>query len=97
MPTQADISNTAIIVAGLIAAGALYIVYDTLRRKDQGFGPNSTRAFAIAIFIPMIVIIGASLDLKSEAIAAILGTLAGYIFSKTGQDEDKAGEDKGKK
>lgn len=66
-----------------IAIVGMILVAANLKRKGEGFGQSASRAFAVAIFLPTIIILASETDFASEAVAAILGSLAGYIFSKT--------------
>ncbi|MEP3946701.1 hypothetical protein [Ascidiaceihabitans sp.] len=77
----------AIVLCLLVAVLGMLLVASNLKRKEDGFGPNSTRAFAISLFVPIVIVAAVVSDLGSEAIATLLGTLAGYIFSKTGEDK----------
>ncbi|WP_216593875.1 hypothetical protein [Thioflavicoccus mobilis] len=56
-------------------------VFSRLKAKEQGFGPNSLQALAIVFFLPTMVIVSLLAGLESEAMAALLGTVAGYILS----------------
>ncbi|MGQ0584365.1 MAG: hypothetical protein ACT4O6_20735 [Reyranella sp.] len=78
----------AVIVAGLVMCGGLWGVFNRMKAKDQGFGPNSLRALGMVIFVPGLIVIGVTFpDFKSETIAALLGTVAGYILSQATDKE----------
>ena len=48
------------------------------------FGPGSLRAVAMVLFIPTLVIIPLIVpQFQTETLAALLGTVAGYVLSKT--------------
>ena len=75
-----------------IAVIGMCLVAANLKRKGQGFGTNATRAFAVAIFLPTVIILASETEFSSEAVAAILGGLAGYIFSRSEEDKSKSGD-----
>ncbi|MGR9106387.1 MAG: hypothetical protein ACU843_05590 [Gammaproteobacteria bacterium] len=79
----------AIALSGLILAMlyGLYSVFERLKAKDQGFGPNSLRAVGIVLFVPSPVILALATDFKTETLAALLGTVAGYVLSVSKPDE----------
>jgi len=65
----------------------LYLVFARLKAKDQGFGPNSLRALGIVLFIPTLVILALVVDFNLETLAALLGTVAGYVLSHSRPDD----------
>jgi hypothetical protein len=71
----------------LIAILGLINVFKRLKEKDQGFGPNSLRAIGIVIFIPTLLILAVTTDFKTETLAALLGTVAGYVLSNSKSDD----------
>ncbi|MEL6885633.1 MAG: hypothetical protein AAFP87_14065 [Pseudomonadota bacterium] len=79
-----------------IALVGMILVATNLKRKGLGFSANGTRAFAVAIFLPTIIILASETEFSSEAVAAILGGLAGYIFSRSEGDKSKSHDDASK-
>ncbi|MDH5360771.1 MAG: hypothetical protein OEX03_09415 [Gammaproteobacteria bacterium] len=65
----------------------LNIAYKRMKSKDQGFGPNSLKAIGISFFVPTLLILAVTTDFKAETLAALLGTVAGYVLSSGGKDE----------
>ncbi|MEW8220059.1 MAG: hypothetical protein AB2770_17025 [Candidatus Thiodiazotropha taylori] len=65
----------------------LNIAYKRIKAKDQGFGPNSLKAIGISFFIPTLLILAVTTGFKTETLAALLGTVAGYVLSSGGKDE----------
>jgi hypothetical protein len=63
-------------------------VFLRLKEKNQGFAPNSLQALAIVFFLPIIVIVTLVSDSNFEALAALLGTVAGYVLSSHKRDGD---------
>jgi hypothetical protein len=61
-------------------------VFSRLKEKNAGFGPSSLQAFAITIFLPAVVIVALLTGLDTQAIAALLGTIAGYVLSSPKKD-----------
>jgi membrane associated rhomboid family serine protease len=75
-----------IAVGGAVAAmlGGMWLTFERLKTKGQGFGPNSLKAVGLVIFIPSLVIIGVVIpNFQTETLAALLGTVAGYVLSTT--------------
>lgn len=63
-------------------------VFSRLKEKNQGFAPNSLQALAIVFFLPTVVIVALVAGLESQALAALLGTVAGYVLSSPKRDGD---------
>ncbi|WP_345875238.1 hypothetical protein [Shewanella algae] len=85
LPTWLDMFAVfGILIAMLIG---VYWVFNTLKLREQGFGPNSLKALGIVLFIPSLVLLALLTDFKTETLAALLGTVAGYVLSNT---EDKS-------
>jgi len=76
--------------ATIVTLYGLYIVKERLTAKNQGFGTNALQAIGVVIFLPMIRTLASFTSFSSEVLAALLGTLAGYIFSR---GSDKASGD----
>lgn len=84
---QSLILNIVVVIGAiLMALFGLWIVYQRLKAKDQGFGSNTLRAFGAVLFLPTIVILAATTEFDGEALAALLGAVAGYLLSR-GSDE----------
>lgn len=74
--------------ASIVMVVGLWLVFDRLKAKDQGFGPNSLKALGIVLFIPTLVILALVVNFSLETLAALLGTVAGYVLSH-GRPDDK--------
>jgi hypothetical protein len=73
----------AVVGAVLAMLYGLNRVYARLRAKQQGFGPNSLRALGIVLFIPVLLLLALLTDFHTETLAALLGTVAGYVLSSS--------------
>lgn len=58
-------------------------VFSRLKAKAQGFGPNSLRAIGIVMFLPLLLLLALLTDFNTETLAALLGTVAGYVLSNS--------------
>ena len=76
-------------VIGAIAAMlyGLNRIFSRLKAKQQGFGPNSLKAIGVVLFIPVLLILAILTNFKTETLAALLGTVAGYVLSNSDQNE----------
>ena len=86
MPTQPEITwinFTAVLGATLVMLYGLNIVYKRIKAKNQGFGPNSLKAVGVVLFIPTILILAILAQFRTETLAALLGTVAGYVLSNS--------------
>lgn len=72
----------------LVMLYGINIVYKRLKAKDQGFGPATIRTIGILLFIPTLLILAILTEFQTETLAALLGTVAGYVLSKP-SDNDK--------
>lgn len=92
-PFQATISSGDILIGTVLIMflAGLIFVWSILKRTNQGFGPNSARVLGIVFFLPVLLFAIGYENFPGEAIAALLGTLAGYVFSSgtKGSDSDK--------
>jgi hypothetical protein len=73
---------SAITVVGALIA-MLYGLYKVFTTKTDGFGVNTCRAMGIVLFIPALLILAVTANFQSETLAALLGTVAGYVLSNT--------------
>lgn len=62
-------------------------VYSRLRAKGQGFGPNSIRAVGIVLFLPILFLLAVLTNFQTETLAALLGTVAGYVLSNSKSED----------
>jgi len=78
----------SVIGAFIIIVVGLYYVFERLKAKGQGFGPNSLRAIGIVIFVPVLLILAVVTEFKTETLAALLGAVAGYVLSNSKPSDD---------
>ena len=88
--------NPPLVIAWLkvvVAIGAVFIIFYGLRQifcrlkaKDQGFGQNTLRVIGIVMFLPLLLLLALLTDFKTETLAALLGTVAGYVLSESGKE-----------
>ena len=87
--TEEHIRFAAIFAASLAMLSGLVFVFCLLKRKQQGLGPNSLKALGLILFLPALLIISiVSPDFKTETLAALLGTVAGYVLSHSKSDDN---------
>lgn len=83
------IRGLAALAASLAMLGGMCLVFSRLKAMGKGFGPNSLRALGIVLFIPALVLVGITFPgFQSETIAALFGTVAGYVLSQATRDQD---------
>ncbi len=83
--------NTLIGISGAVVAmlGGLWVIHERLKAKQQGFGPNSLKALGLVLFVPTLVIISILVPkFQTETLAALLGTVAGYVLSHSKDKDD---------
>ena len=81
------LSQTLIIICGAMFVVGLLFVFLTLKRQGRGFGNETNRALGIVLFLPVLFFAIGFKEFSSDAIAALLGTLAGYVFSSSGRND----------
>ena len=58
-------------------------IFERLNAKQQGFGPNTLKAIGVVLFLPTLLILAVLTEFKTETLAALLGTVAGYVLSNS--------------
>jgi xanthine/uracil permease len=82
-------SFVAVLGAVLAMLGGLWFVFSRLKEKAQGFGPSSLKALGLVLFIPTLLIVYVLVpEFQSETLAALLGTVAGYVLSHSKKDTE---------
>lgn len=83
------VRSAAVVAAAATMLWGMWLVFERLKAKNQGFGTNSLRALGMVLFVPSLVIVAAAFpDFETETIAALFGTVAGYVLSQATKDLD---------
>lgn len=87
-PSMLNYWPKLITVCGALAVMiiGLCLVFRRLKEKNQGFGPNTLRVIGILIFLPVLLLLALLTDFKTETLAALLGTVAGYVLSESSKE-----------
>jgi len=80
----------AVIGSFIVMVCGLFLVFGRLKEKGQGFGPNTLRVIGIVIFLPLLLILSVLTQFRTETLAALLGTIAGYVLSESGKGRESA-------
>lgn len=85
-----DCIRLVVVVGGLIVMGVgIWFVHARLKAKNQGYGPNSLKALGLVLLVPSLIVIPIALpEFKSETLAALLGTVAGYALSHSKSEDN---------
>ena len=84
-----DIAQLIGVVGAVVAMiYGLYIINQRIKAKNQGFGPNALKIVGVVLFIPTILILALVTNFQSETLAALLGTVAGYVLSNNNKNDD---------
>ena len=87
-------TSSLIVAVGtvIVMLGGVWLVFARLKNTNKGFGPSSLKALGLVLFIPALLIISVvSGKLESQALAALLGTVAGYVLSHSRSDNTQSG------
>jgi hypothetical protein len=84
------LNGTAVLGMVLVMVLGMSQVFRRLRALNQGFGPNSLKSLGIILFLPSLVLLALLTDFKTETLAALLGTVAGYVLSNTEDKSEKS-------
>lgn len=77
----------AVVGAVAVMLYGLHKIFERLTAKEQGFGPNTLKVIGVVLFLPILLILAVLTDFKTETLAALLGTVAGYVLSNSKSDE----------
>jgi len=77
----------AVVGAVAVMLYGLHKIFERLTTKNQGFGPNTLKVIGVVLFLPILLILAVLTDFKTETLAALLGTVAGYVLSNSKSDE----------
>ncbi len=77
--------------AVLWALAGLLIIYLRMKAKNQGLGANNLKAIGVILLLPAIVLLAVTNGFQSETLAALMGTVAGYVLSRGGGGDGAGG------
>lgn len=76
-----------VIVSAVTMIVGMHLTFRRLKELNQGFGSNSLKGLGLILFLPTLLIVSVTVtDFKAETIAALLGTVAGYVLSQSKAD-----------
>ena len=76
-----------VVVAAAVMLCGMILIFRRLKEINQGFGANSLKAVGLVLFLPTLLIVSVTVaDFKAETLAALLGTVAGYVLSQSKSD-----------
>jgi hypothetical protein len=85
---EGTLSLIVAVGAALAMLVGMWRVFERMKEKSQGFGPNSLKALGLVLFLPTLLMVAVSVDgFKTETLAALLGTVAGYVLSHSKADD----------
>ena len=77
----------AVVGAIVVMIYGINKIFKRLTDMQQGFGPNTVKVIGLVLFLPILLILAVLTDFKTETLAALLGTVAGYVLSNSKQDD----------
>ena len=85
---EGTLSLIVALSAALAMLGGLWLVFGRLKQKGQGFGPSSLKALGLVLFVPALLMVAVTVEgFQTETLAALLGTVAGYVLSHSKADD----------
>jgi xanthine/uracil permease len=78
-----SLCTATVIGAVIVMIYGLKKIFERLEAKQQGFGPNTLKAIGVILFLPTLLILAVLTEFKTETLAALLGTVAGYVLSNS--------------
>lgn len=84
------LEGAAVIGMVIVMVLGMSLVFGRLRALNEGFGANSLKSLGVILFLPSLVLLAVLTDFKTETLAALLGTVAGYVLSNTENKSEKS-------
>jgi len=84
------LEGTAVLGVIIVMIVGMILIFRRLKNLKQGFGPNSLKSLAIVLFLPSLVLLALLTDFAKETLAALLGTIAGYVLSSAGDKSQQS-------
>ena len=69
-------------IAALMVVGGLSIVFSRMKAKEQGIDATTIQAIALVLFMPTVLLASVTGLMQGEALAALLGAVAGYVLGR---------------
>jgi hypothetical protein len=73
--------TVAVIGAFSISIFGINRIFRNLADRQRSLGPQSLRAIGVVVFVPTLIVLTMLTDFGGATLAALLGTVAGYILS----------------
>lgn len=93
MSDQSLLEMAHFLAKGLSVVGAfaamifgMWLIFRNLGSRNRVLGPHSVRAVGVVIFIPTLLVLALLTDFGGSTLAALLGTVAGYVLSDGSED-----------
>ncbi len=71
----------------LLMLVGLVLIFRRLKALEHGFDANILKAMGLVLFIPTLLILAYRKTFQPETLAALFGTVAGYVLSHTKSTE----------
>lgn len=69
-------------ISAIMIIGGLYIVFSRMKAKEQGIDAASIQAITLVLFFPTLLLTSSTGLMQGDALSALLGAVAGYVFGK---------------
>ena len=74
------------LIAVLIMAGGVYIVYYQVVKQNAVIGMQAVRFLGLVFILPTLLILGLFNVLHAETIGTIIGVIIGYVLTLMGRE-----------
>ncbi len=82
------LEGAAVLGMVIVMVLGMILLFRRLRALDQEFSPNSLKSLGVILFLPSLVLLALLTEFKTETLAALLGTVAGYVLSNSENKSD---------
>ena len=79
------------LLTGIMSLGILLIFIHRIKRQ-LAFGARASQSLGVVLIVPGVLILALEGILSSEATAALVGAIAGYLFSGIGEFKSSSRE-----
>ena len=84
------LEGAAVLGMVIVMVLGMLLLFRRLKALNQGFSPNSLKSLGVILFLPSLVLLAVLTDFKTETLAALFGTVAGYVLSNTENKSEKS-------